>query len=97
MIDYAEKRNYLRMPVDCSFSFNVTEDNRRHQGKVVNLSSKGILFTSRQRLETGTLLDIELTPSHSATPPMHATVEVSRVTSNRVLYEIAGQIRQVSA
>lgn len=97
MTDYTEKRDYRRMPIDCSLSFNVEDDHRPHQGKVINLSSRGILFISRQRLETGTLLNIELTPSRSATPPMHATVEVARVISNRVSYEVAGEIRSIEA
>lgn len=97
MIEYSEKRDNLRMPIDCSLSFNVADDARQHQGKLINLSRRGILFTSRQRLETGTVLDVVLTPSHSQTPPMHATVEVARVTGNRVLYEVAGQIRQTTS
>jgi hypothetical protein len=85
------------MPIDCSFQFSVVNDDRKHQGKVINLSSRGILFPSRQRLETGTLLDIVLTPSHPATPPMLAKVEVARVTNNRVLYEVACKIRKIAA
>ena len=97
MTYYPEKRDFLRMPIDCSLSFNVEDDDRPHRGKVINLSSRGILFSSRQRLETGTLLNIELIPSRSSTPPMHATVEVARVTSNRVTYEVAGEIRSIEA
>ena len=96
MVNYDEKRDFLRMPIDCSLVFNVVNDDRRHNAKVVNLSSKGILFTSRQRLEAGSLLNIVLTASHSDTPPMHATVEVARVTSNRVLYEVACEIREIT-
>lgn len=89
MSTFAEKRDYLRMPIDCSFRYSVSDDHREHQGKVINLSSRGILFTSRQRLEEGALLDIVLAPSHPTTPPTHATAEVARVTSNRVFYEVA--------
>jgi hypothetical protein len=96
MFNYDEKRNFLRMPIDCSLVFNVVNDDRQHNAKLVNLSGKGILFTSRQRLEPGSLLNIVLTPSHSNTPPMHATVEVARVTSNRVQYEVACEIREVT-
>lgn len=97
MLNIDEKRGFLRMPIDCSMVFNVHDDDREHKAKVVNLSSQGILFTSRQRLELGSLLDIVLTPSHADTPPMHATVEVTRVTSNQVLYEVACEIRQQGA
>ncbi|MCG6888197.1 MAG: PilZ domain-containing protein [Gammaproteobacteria bacterium] len=89
-----EKRDFLRMPIDCRLRYSVVGDNREFQGKVINLSNKGILFTSRQRLEVGSLLTLVLTPSQTNTPPMHATVKVTRVVSNRVQYEVAGIIRR---
>jgi hypothetical protein len=55
----------------------------------VNLSSRGILFTSKQKVETGTLLDIVLVPAHPTTSPAHASAEVARVNNNRQFYEIA--------
>jgi hypothetical protein len=95
MFNIDERRGFLRMPIDCSMTFNEHDDDRQHDAKVVNLSSKGILFTSRQRLEVGSVLDVVLTASHSDTPPMHARVEVTRVSSNRVLYEVACEIKQM--
>jgi hypothetical protein len=82
------------MPIDCRLSYCVVGDDRDFQGKVINLSNKGILFTSRQRLEVGSLLTLVLTPSQTNTPPMHATVKVTRVVSNRVHYEVACIIRK---
>ncbi len=96
MIDYAEKRDFLRMPIDCELRFGRVGDDSRLQGKVINLSSKGILFTSSERFSEGTALDIVLTPSNSETPPMQARVVVSRVTDNDVLFEIACEIQTVS-
>jgi hypothetical protein len=94
MIDQAEKRDFMRMPIDCSMRFSVVGDDRDFQGKVINLSNNGILFTSRQKLEVGSLLTLVLTSSHADTPPMHATVKVTRVINNRVHYEVAGIIRR---
>jgi hypothetical protein len=88
-----EKRNFLRMPIDCNLKHSVVGDDREFEGKIINLSSEGILFTSKQRLEVGSLLSIVLTASHD-TPPMHATVKVTRVISNRVHYEVACIIRR---
>ena len=87
-----EKRNFLRMPIDCNLKYSVVDDDREFEGKIINLSSEGILFTSKQRLEVGGLLSIVLTASND-TPPMHATVKVTRVISNRVQYEVACIIR----
>jgi hypothetical protein len=94
---FDEKRDFLRMPIDCSLSYTVAEDNRRYRGKVINLSSKGILFTSKQKLETGTTVSLLLTTSQPDTPPMRVLAEVERVTSNRVQYEVACAIRKVES
>ena len=93
MTNSNEKRNFLRMPIDCHLSYSVVGDDRDFEGKVINLSDKGILFTSRQKLEVGSLLTLVLTSSQAKTPPMHATVKVARVISNRVQYEVACIIR----
>jgi hypothetical protein len=91
MIKPVEKRDFQRMPIDCDLRFSVVGDIREHQGKVINLSSTGILFSSRQKLEPDNLLTVVLTAPN--TPPMHATVKVERVVSNVVLYEVACSIR----
>ena len=89
MIAFAEKRDFLRMPIDCSFSFTMDDDNRQHRGKVINLSYRGVLFTSRQRLEEGALVEILLAPSHPTTAPTRAKARVARVVNRRKFYEIA--------
>jgi len=94
MIDYAEKRDFLRMPIDCELSFSVEGSTKQHQGNVINLSSKGILFTSTEKFDPGTMLQIVLTPSNSTTAPMEAEVVVARVSSNEVLFEVACEIRE---
>ena len=95
MIEYAEKRDFLRMPIDCALSFSQTGSDRILQGKVINLSSGGILFASRVNFAVGTRLDIVLTPSKPDTPPMEARVVVSRATAGDVYYDIACEIEEV--
>ncbi len=97
MIDYAEKRDFLRMPIDCELSFSVAGSSKLYQGNVINLSSKGILFTSNEKFDEGSTLDIILTPSNSMTPPMQAEVIVARVSSNEVLFEIACEIKEIKS
>ena len=63
-----------------------------YQGSVIHLSTRGILFTSGEKFDQGTDLNITLTPSNSITPPMVASVVVSRVVSNEALFEIACEI-----
>ncbi|TNF86032.1 MAG: PilZ domain-containing protein [Gammaproteobacteria bacterium] len=97
MIDYAEKRDFLRMPIDCELSFSETGSSKQYSGNVINLSSKGILFTSNQEFAPGAKLDITLTPSNSITPPMEASVVVMRVVNNEVMYEIACEIKEIKS
>ena len=97
MIEYAEKRDFLRMPIDCALSFSAADDSRRYQGKVLNLSSRGILFTSGRSFDIGSRLDIVLTPSNSITPPMQARVVVSRVDAREVLFDIACEIENIKS
>jgi len=94
MINNNEKRNSLRMPIDCELRYSVVGDDRDFEGTVINLSDKGILFTSRQKLEVGSLLTLVLTTNQAKTPPMHATVKVTRVISQRMRYEVACIIRK---
>ena len=95
MIDYAEKRDFLRMPIDCELSFSETGSTMQYSGNVINLSSKGILFTSNNEFQPGTKLDITLTPSNSITPPMVASVVVMRVINNEVKFEVACEIEEI--
>lgn len=93
-MNFDEKRDFLRMPIDCSLMYSVVGDEREFKGKVINMSEKGILFTSRQRLEVGKLLSLVLTAAGAHTPPMHATVKVERVINNQVQYEVACTFRR---
>ncbi len=95
MIDYAEKRDFLRMPIDCELSFTRRGDDGQYRGKVINLSSKGILFTSGESFAPGDQIEILLTPSNALTPPMEASVVVSRVTDLDAGYEIACEIERI--
>ena len=92
MSDYAEKRGFVRMPIDCELSFSPLDDAQTYQGKVLNLSNGGILFTAAQSFDIGTRLEIELTPANSVTPPMQARITVTRVEASDSSFEIAGKI-----
>ena len=95
MTDYAEKRDFQRMAIDCVLSLSKKDEHQSFEGHVVNLSSKGILFTSIEKFEEGASLDIVLTPSNSLTPPMEASVIVTRVTDNESVYEVACKIEEI--
>ena len=89
MSNYAEKRDFQRMAIDCVLSFSRKGNSEVYDGSVINLSSKGILFTSTESIEEGVELTIVLTPSNSITPPMEADAMVNRVIDNESVFEIA--------
>lgn len=95
MTDFAEKRDFQRMAIDCQFSFCERGGQQIFDGHVINLSSKGILFTSAERFTEGAQLEIVLTPSNSLTPPMEASVVVSRVNDNDPVFELACEITEI--
>ncbi len=97
MTAYDEKRDFMRMPIDCSFSFTTVEDGKEFMGNVINLSNNGILFTSNRSFENGTPLKIALTPSHSETASINATVVVARVSNNEKLFEVACRFKSVDS
>jgi hypothetical protein len=95
MIKYAEKRDFLRMPIDCEMHFLQRGDGTRFGGHVINLSSKGILFTTQMIVVESATLEITLTPGNAETPPMEATAVVTRVSDNETIFEIACQIEEI--
>lgn len=95
MTDFLEKRDFQRMAIDCQFSFCERGGQQVFDGHVINLSSKGILFTSAERFAEETHLEIVLTPSNTLTPPMEASVVVARVSDNESVYELACEITEI--
>ncbi len=83
------------MAIDCGFSFSKRGKQESYDGHVINLSSKGILFTSNESFEPGSSLEIVLTPSNSLTPPMEASVTVTRVLDKESIYELACEIEEI--
>lgn len=67
-----------------------------YQGMCVNLSASGLLFTSDQRFEPGSVIRVNMTPSKAVVPPLDAVVEIVRmqVDSDKG-YAIAGQIKHI--
>lgn len=95
MSEYAEKRDFQRMAIDCILSFSINGESETYNGSVINLSSKGILFTSTEAIKEGSSLNIVLTPSNSITPPMEADATVTRVIDNDSIYEIGCTIVKI--
>ncbi|MFT5502376.1 MAG: hypothetical protein ACI845_002875 [Gammaproteobacteria bacterium] len=96
MSDYSEKRDFQRMAIDCELTFTVGRGRQQYEGNVINLSSQGILFTCLKSFAEDTDLNIVLTPSNSITPPLHASITVSRISDNGSLFELACKMNEIN-
>ena len=95
--DYSEKRAFFRMSTDSSITIKPDGSDETHEGICINLSANGVLFTSQERFEPGTIIHINITPAKAVVPPLDAVIEVVRTQADSDKgYSIAGQIKQIS-
>jgi len=91
--EYAEKRNFFRMNMDCNMEYTINGSGEQESGRVLTLSGDGISFTTNQAVPAGTKVDISITPENTVTPPLVVTVEVLRCEQGSdEQYEVAGNI-----
>lgn len=96
MNDYSEKRNFQRMALDCSLEYSIAADDKTYQGKIQNLSGKGVLFQGDKAIALGVQLQITVSPVNDITPPMVADVRVTRCDKHDDgNYYVAGEILQI--
>lgn len=76
--DYDEKRNYFRMQLNCSMHYAAIDEKNLHQGRCVNLSTRGMLIETDKYFPIGTRLKVNVTPSLDLSPPLMAIFEVRR-------------------
>ncbi len=77
--DYEEKRDFIRMCVECPMSFTRQGDATVHGATAKDLSGSGLGFSTSQALRLGELLTVRVAPQNSVVPPLQAEVEVVRV------------------
>jgi hypothetical protein len=95
-IDYAEKRNFIRMETSSKIDFRKTGSNKSYQGQCINLSATGVLFSGDLNVSPGTELDISILPDLTIVPPLQATIEVVRTQLNiNGTYNIAAAIKEL--
>jgi hypothetical protein len=95
-IEYDEKREYYRMNTNSPIKIKPDGSDEVYEGMCVNLSANGVLFTTTQRFEPGSIVHINMTPAKTVVAPLDAMVEIvrSQVDSDKG-YTIAGQIKQM--
>ena len=96
MLEYEEKRNYIRMGIACDISFKLPNSPERYRGRCTSISGAGVSFTADLYVDPGKAVEINVQSKNSATPPMTAFIEVVRSTPLvNNLYHIAATIKSI--
>lgn len=96
MLEYDEKRKFIRMAVECDLNYKLTDSEKIYQGRCTSLSGAGLSFIADQNFEPGISMEVNVIPESSITPPMSAIIEVVRNTKlDTGQYEIAAQITSI--
>jgi len=92
-MDSDEKRDFPRMSISCGVEYTLKETGEIFQGSAINLSSSGILFSTRHALQENELVTVKV-PSDKPVSVLRAIVKVLRVSPGPESGElnIAGEI-----
>jgi hypothetical protein len=78
MLDYAEKRDYPRMSVECAARYRLDGDTESHCAIAKDLSGNGLLLHVEEEVAPGSGFLVEIRPGKNITPPLFARAEVLR-------------------
>lgn len=94
--DYEEKRDFIRMALECPVNFSVQGETTNHEAVVRDLSGSGLCIISPREVGMGSLLRVRVMPATAAIPPLEAEVEVVRVQpGGGSSYELGVAIRKI--
>lgn len=99
--EYDEKRDFIRIDIDCEIKFKKLDSDdpaaEERVGQVANLSGRGMMFISDSEIEKNVLLEVNIKPKNILTPSLHANVKVVRVIKQRHAdgYEIGAVIKDI--
>jgi hypothetical protein len=79
--DYSEKRDFMRMAVECPMSFTLPGEDTVHRATARDLSASGLLMRCNRELAEGSSIEVSVEPEEAIVPPLKATCEVVRVTT----------------
>ena len=96
MLDYDEKRDFIRMQAECKMSYRLAGEDTYTEGNCLNISGSGLLFKGGRPLEPGKAAEVHLAPDNCITPPLTAYIEVIRCDPGPDgQYTIAGAIKGI--
>ncbi len=76
---YEEKRDFIRVPVQCEVALETIDSGRRFVAEGRNLSGNGVLFLTEETLQPGDRLNLHIEATQVLTSVLDATIEVVRV------------------
>ena len=90
-----EKRDFVRMEIECELSYGLADSGQQNIGRCKTLSAAGISFTANQSFEPGLAMRVSIQQS-AAAPALTAFIEVVRCVKQRSGdYEIAAVIKSI--
>jgi hypothetical protein len=96
MLEYDEKRNYIRMEIDCDVTYRLADSDQLHHGRCSSISGAGVSFIADRFFESGKAMEMNVVPKNTLTPSMTAYIEVVRSTQkDDGSYEVAGTIKSI--
>ncbi len=78
MIDYSEKRDFMRMTMDCPARYRVEGTQELESAVVKDLSGGGVSLFTEKPVAADARVALEVMPGKSITPPLSAWVRVIR-------------------
>jgi len=96
MLNTPDYRKFTRMDTVCDIEFTHPSTGAKGTAHCINLSAAGILFTTTDKLTTGSSLEISVKPVNPITPPLNAIIEIIRVVPvDNHQYEVAATIEGI--
>lgn len=95
--EFDEKRDFVRMGVQCELTYKADGVDGEEHGEARNLSGRGMMFIAEREIPVESRLEVMIRPDNTLTPPLHAMVKVVRVARQRrgEGYEIGAIIQSV--
>jgi len=76
---YDEKRDFVRVTVDCEVGLQSVSGDRQFMANGKNLSAGGVLFHTDEQLQPGDQLEMHIEAHQALFSVLDATIEVVRV------------------
>lgn len=96
MLGYDEKRDYIRMDVDCKVTYKLIDSDETKTGRCISLSGSGVSFIAEVAFDVGLAMEVNVLPENPVTPPMTAFIEVVRsIPQEDGSFEVAGIIKSL--